>query len=136
MKIVLVVVLSSVGLAHAAMCTSLDHPIEVQGVLTSETFPGPPNYASISEGDRPETYFFVTLRSPLCVPRGTSESQPWVDRIQTIQLTFNWETARASYAALRRHLNTTVKCSGVLMGAQTGHYHSIVALTEAKCHAI
>ena len=135
MKIAFVMsLLLAVGLANAATCNSLNHRIELRGVLTSETFPGPPNYTSISEGDRPETYFFITLRSPLCVPSGTSELEPWIDQVRTIQLIFNFATARSPYDALRPRLNKTVKCSGLLWPAETGHHHSIVVLTEAKCH--
>ena len=102
--------------------------------LTSETFPGPPNYQSAAAGDQLETYFFVTLARPVCVSEGSSELEPAIERVQTIQLIFDSKTARDSHRQLWPSLNRGIACSGVLLGRHTGHHHSEVMLIDAKCH--
>jgi len=52
--------------------------LKVVGNISKETFPGPPNYEDISNGDFPETYWFINLDQPICV---VGESQT-VDRFQ------------------------------------------------------
>ena len=123
------------GSSHAAPC--LDYrEIEIRGVLTSKTFPGPPNYESVSAGDQKETCFFVGLAKPVCVSNGGAALEPAGQRIRKIQLVFGWETAQDAYDQLRPSLGRRVSCKGVLLGSHTGHHHSDVMLTEAKCHAI
>ncbi len=121
---------------HAEACLDYSQ-IQIRGTLSSQTFPGPPNFESVSAGDAKETYFFISLPHPTCVTKGNAAShlEPAVKRIRNIQLIFEWQTPKASYDALRTHLGKGVECSGRLLGAHTGHHHSDVMLTEAQCHA-
>ena len=130
--IVLMGVLS--GVAQAETCADY-HQIHLRGILSSQTFPGPPNYTSVSSGDAEETYFFINLAQPVCVSKGQSPLEPAIDHIDNIQLIFDWRSARDSYEALRPYLQKSVECTGVLLGRHTGHHHSEVMLTDAKCHA-
>lgn len=41
--------------------------VTFNGVISKETYAGPPNYESIAGGDVAETYWFVTIPSSLCV---------------------------------------------------------------------
>ena len=118
---------------YGAECLNYNK-IQVRGMLSSQTFPGPPNYETASSGDLEETYFFITLVRPMCVAKGKSELEPTVERIESIQLIFDWQTAQSSYKSLRPYLGKTVECSGVLLGQHTAHHHSEVMLTQATCH--
>jgi hypothetical protein len=121
--------------AYAGGCLDYN-AVELRGVLSTKTFPGPPNYKSVSSGDAEETYFFITLARSACVLPGKSELEPAIKSINTIQLTFDWQTARQSYDSLRPSLGATVKCTGVLLGRHTGHHHTKVMLTSAVCNGI
>ncbi len=41
--------------------------IELTGTIKPVTFPGPPNYQSVREGDKPERYWVLYLLKPICV---------------------------------------------------------------------
>src|SRR5688572_11932754 len=45
--------------------------VSIYGTLAQETLPGPPNYESIESGDKPETYYFLNLASPICTAAST-----------------------------------------------------------------
>lgn len=134
MKYLALLAMLLVGSTHAAC---LDYrEIEIHGVLVAATLPGPPNYESIEAGDERETYFFVKLSKPTCVTKGIGALEPSVQKIQKIQLIFDLQAAQDSYDQLRPSLRKRVSCKGVLLGMHTGHHHSDVVLSEAKCHAI
>jgi hypothetical protein len=141
----LCVFLGALALIGPARASANDNPssrdaclgytqVKVRGVLTSQTFPGPPNYSSVASGDTPETYYFVALTQPMCVDKGESQLEPAVARVKRIQLIFDWQATHASYGSLQTLLNRPVECSGLLLGQHTGHHHSEVMLTEAKCN--
>ncbi len=48
--------------------------VSLQGLLTLETFPGPPNFHSIHRGDRAQREFVLVLEAPLCL-RADSETE-------------------------------------------------------------
>lgn len=111
-------------------------PVEIAGALSRETFPGPPNYESVASGDAEETYFFVTLASPECVVQGDNSGlEPAAESVTTIQLVFNWTSAANDYQLLKPYLGSQVICRGTLLGQHTGHHHTPILLTDAKCHA-
>jgi hypothetical protein len=118
--------------ALAAECLGYS-PIELRGVLRSETFPGPPNYESVATGDKAETYFFVVPAEPLCVRQGdTSGLEPAATGVRRVQLIF---FDLSAYDKLRPFLGKEVRCTGKLIGAHTGHHHSEVLLTNSECNA-
>ena len=47
--------------------------VKIEGTLISKTFPGPPNYTSVKKGDRPETYWLIRVRQPICVDQDPRE---------------------------------------------------------------
>ena len=57
--------------ARAADCLKDGATVKLTGVVSRETFPGPPNYTSIDDGDKPETVWILTVAIPHCV---TAES--------------------------------------------------------------
>src|SRR5215831_8689740 len=64
--------------------------VKLTGTIISRTFPGPPNYESIKDGDGPETYWLLVLRRPVCVDQGKpGEFNEAKKGIRRIQLAFN-----------------------------------------------
>jgi hypothetical protein len=41
--------------------------VQLTGRLYQKSFPGPPNYEDINNGDKKETYWFIKLKKPICV---------------------------------------------------------------------
>ena len=100
--------------------------VRITGVLKRRTYPGPPNYESISRGDQPETGYYLSLPRPLCVQSAGSDSTVNQRRanVRLVQLLLD----SAAYAQLRPRLGRTVTLSGTLSSAVTGHHHAPVLL--------
>lgn len=47
-------------------CLLYDDPLVLQGVIVEKTYPGPPRYHSLKEGDEPETHWILIPDNPLC----------------------------------------------------------------------
>jgi hypothetical protein len=77
--VLLALVLGGTTDADASDCLDYN-AVELRGVLSAETFPGPPNYTSVSSGDTEETYFFITLARSACVLPGKSALEPAIKR--------------------------------------------------------
>ncbi len=95
----------------------------VEGTLERVTFPGPPNYESIQNGDLAETYFVLRLAAPICIQ--TSER----GRVSSSELQLFLQPWQ--YALLRPRLGVTMKVSGRLWPAETGHHHTALMFTPA-----
>jgi hypothetical protein len=108
--------------------------VKVAGTLGRKTVPGPPNYESVSNGDRPETYWFVQLSRPVCV--GEDEKEPDLNPakkdVRSIQLVLTPD----AYAACKELVGKRVVASGTLFGAITGHHHTPVLLTVRTLSAV
>lgn len=119
------------AVANSEQCVSYKNT-EISGTLYTETFAGPPNYESIADGDKPETYFLLRLAKPACVDggAGANELEENFTDIKDIQLVLNGES---TYESLRKSLGKFVKCNGNLFSAHTGHHHTEILLSEVKC---
>lgn len=95
--------------------------VSLHGVLHRKTVPGPPNYESLKKGDRPETYWFVNLDSPICVNEDKSEPDlnPARKDIRRVQLALDPQ----AYEQHKNLLGKKVVASGTLFAAITGHHH-------------
>jgi len=130
LAVLLLLLVTSQALAGECLGYS---PVELSGILSSETFPGPPNYESVATGDKSETYFFVVPVSPLCVRQGDASGlEPAAAGVRGVQLIF---FDLSAYDKLRPFLGKKVRCTGNLIGAHTGHHHSEVLLTNSECDA-
>jgi hypothetical protein len=67
--------------AQAADCLSYSENISLEGVLSQQTFAGPPNYESIATGDRKETYLFITRVTSSKIAELSSSQEISVDRL-------------------------------------------------------
>jgi len=99
--------------------------VELVGKIKRQTFPGPPNYESVKQGDRPETYWVLFLPKAFCVKPGANSpninSSPESD-ISQLQL------IEVDYKRYRKLLGKKVRAKGRLSHAITGHHHTTVLL--------
>jgi hypothetical protein len=116
---------------HAAThrtCLSYEPAVvKVKGTLKRKTYPGPPNYESLRNGDKPETYWIVELPQPVCVAEDMAQPDfdPARANVNRIQLVLE----PAMYASYRGLVGRRVTVSGTLFGAITGHHYTPVLLT-------
>ncbi len=136
MKVWTLAVISAVaGLpcpAVHATCLSYGAEARLHGVLSRHTFPGPPNYDSIANGDRAETYYFITPRTRACVNPGRDEAEPAVAQTGKLQLIFTAQS-QSIFKQLSPLLNKHVVCTGTPMHSISGHHHSTILLWNARC---
>lgn len=101
--------------------------VTLRGILTRHTFPGPPNYENIRNGDRPETALIMDLRSPVCVNEDPAQPDlnPAKQQIRHIQLVLK----TSEYEQYKTLVGRRVTATGTLSGKLTGHHHTPVLLT-------
>lgn len=100
--------------------------VRLTGTLIKRTFPGPPNYESIPDGDKPETYWLLALSRPDCVNADKNDSFNLAQRkIRRIQLVF---LNRTIYKTQHWLLRKRAVVEGTLFGANNGHHHTPVLL--------
>ena len=105
----------------------------IVGKLSRRTLPGPPNYESIKAGDTPETYWFVTSATRLCV-RGTPGdylNRADVANVSTVQLILLHDEYKTHAGLIGR----SVRVTGRLSTAITGHHHTPVVLEVTRIEA-
>jgi hypothetical protein len=106
--------------------------IELSGKLELQTFPGPPNFESIRDGDDVERHFYLRLDEPVDVlpqgpnpPPGSDEVEK---NVRIMQLAIGAEDdglwARFRKVGAGGH----VRIKGTLFHRMTGHHHSRVLL--------
>jgi hypothetical protein len=100
--------------------------VAVTGILTRVTFPGPPNYESIKDGDEPETGFYLRLEAPICTTASpdSADNNGALQDVRLVQLVLD----QAAYAHLRPHLGRRITLHGSLFAAVTGHHHAPLLL--------
>lgn len=91
-----------------------ENPIRVEGIVSRHVFPGPPNFASIGEGDEREETWILTYSGP------TGMAQ-----FQLVIL----ERQDELFAALRRTGKKRVEIAGTVWKAHTGHHHAPFLIT-------
>jgi len=106
--------------------------VELSGILDLQTFPGPPNYESIQNGDDVERHFYLKLDVPVdVIPKGKHPTvvEPEIERnVRIMQLAISGEDD-ALWARFRKiGRGGHVKITGSLFHRFTGHHHSRVLL--------
>jgi len=101
--------------------------VQLTGTLIRQTFPVPPNYQSVNQGDAPETGWYIQLAHPICVDEDKHEPDlnPAQKSVQKIQLVVD----PSVYKTQKYLVGKLVTVSGTLFGAHTGHHHTPVLLT-------
>jgi hypothetical protein len=99
---------------------------KLTGTLLKKTFPGPPSYESIANGDKPETYWLLVLSHAVCVNADKKDSFNVAYRdVHRIQLVFLDGTMYKTHRVL---LGKRAVVEGNLIGANSGHHHTPVLL--------
>jgi len=104
--------------------TYVPDTVSLKGTLRRHTFPGPPNYESIKDGDEPETGFYLHLGQPVCTI-GKDEVDVAARGVRFVQLVLD----STGYGGLRPLLGRQVTLRGTLFHAISGHHHAPLLLT-------
>lgn len=101
--------------------------VELVGKLELQTFPGPPNYESIKNGDDTERHFYLSLNRPVDVLKMPVDQYDEITKnVKILQLVV---TNDDQYPKLRKlGAGAKVKINGTLFKRFTGHHHSRVLL--------
>lgn len=101
--------------------------VQLTGLLYSKSFPGPPNYEDIKNGDEEEIYWLIKVKTPFCV---NEINQVYGDGLQNqseVQLLIS--SKLNFYKAKRSLLNKNVSVKGTLFPQMTGHHKTKVLIT-------
>ena len=118
---------AAIGQTARSACVSYEPAVVgLHGTLSRKTVAGPPEYSDIRKGDKPETFWFLVLDSPVCVNEDKSQPDlnPRLEGIRELQLVLE----PAMYKTYRKLVNKRVVASGTLFGAHTIHHRTPVLL--------
>lgn len=94
----------------------------LSGVIVERSFPGPPDYNSIAEGDKKETCWLLKLREPVNVVADQSDDFNEAEKnVKEIQLVLEPPQYKLWRAVVGKA--SIVTLSGTLFHAHTGHHH-------------
>ncbi|MTD27793.1 DUF4431 domain-containing protein [Erwinia sorbitola] len=110
----------------SAACPDENSEVNATGTLLRITFPGPPNYESVEQGDEAEVYWVLQADKPLC----TQDAADWGDQTQ-MQLVVE----AGMYKTHRSLIGHRVRVQGSLLFAETGHHHTPLMIGVGKLEA-
>ncbi|RAX14197.1 DUF4431 domain-containing protein [Photorhabdus bodei] len=108
-------------------CYKERQKITLDGTLLRITYPGPPNYESVENGDSPETYWVLQPDKAIKCATGAPE---FGDR-SLMQLVVEDEF----YTVYRSLIGHRVRVTGTIMYAVTGHHHTPIMLETQRIEA-
>lgn len=106
--------------------------VELTGIIKYITFPGPPNYESIKNGDRKETGLYLILKNPVDV-----DFAPKIEKVDNDEPEKNLKIFQLvvyedkDWEKLRKD-NRYVRINGTLFHAITGYHNTRVLLETRK----
>ncbi len=108
----------------------------LEGKLVFETFPGPPEYSSIKNGDKPERYWLLKLDHPISISsKNGNDSEglyPLERNVRILQLTMDFD--RVTPRKLGFEKDRKFKITGTLFHRITIHHVSrvLIDVQEAR----
>lgn len=117
--------LLALGAAQAACLHYEPTQVRISGTLVRQTFPGPPNFASVARGDTAETGYYLKTVKPLCTTAHPYEEASSYQNQHLVQLVLS----TGQYRQLRPKLGQMVNLKGTLFDSSTGHHHTSVLMT-------
>ncbi len=108
----------------SAECLKDGQDVAFTGTVSRETFPGPPNYESIDDGDTPETYWILTINTPHCV---IAESMEDGTLHELAKSTTRFQLAFQDSNIYKSHKNLVENgavVEGQLFAGHSGHHHT------------
>ncbi len=129
--------LCSVSFASNPVFTYEPVKVTLSGSLDLQTFPGPPNYENINEGDDIERHFYLKLDSPVdVIPRKEGHAtvvNPELERnVRVMMLAIPGEDDVLWSQFRKAGKGAEVKIFGTLYHRWTGHHHSRVIFAVEK----
>jgi hypothetical protein len=107
--------------------------VELRGAVVRGTFPGPPKYSDISQGDKSETAWILNLVEAVCVePKASDSLYPGLSGVMRVQLVLD----PGQYKKFLPLLEQKVAVSGKLFSAHTGHHHTKLLITVKDIRAL
>ena len=129
---VLAIFLCALFVPHFAVAQCLEYDpktVSLTGGLRQEVHPGPPNYESVKNGDRPETIWVLRLSKPICVA-GTDDINVREDGQAEVQMVLEPD----QFGKYKHMMRQQVIVTGKLFHAHTGHHHKtlLISVSEIK----
>jgi hypothetical protein len=115
--------------------------VELTGIIEQQTFPGPPNYESIANGDEIEKGWYLQLSEPVEVVKtkndDSSTNSETERNVKIMQLTWDDENPKLD-KAIRNSTKkkNKVRLKGDLFHRLTGHHHSKVLMSVDQLNEI
>lgn len=103
--------------------------VSLSGTVTLKTYPGPPNYESVADGDKPEKGWYLRLQKPICTVEDASDPEMPYEaeaNVSELQLVLIGKLYEQYKSQLR--VGSQLKIMGTLFHAHTGHHHTPVLL--------
>lgn len=97
-------------------CIDAGDSVTLTGLMIRMTYPGPPNYESIEDGDEPETYFVLKPDAPI----DCAADSPQFGSNKLMQLVVKSD----GYKKYQHLVGGKVTVAGMLLYAETGHHHT------------
>lgn len=121
----LLAVIRSSGASNSICLSYFSNQNILTGRLERKTYPGRPNFESVSKGDEPETGYYLILDRPVCTYGSQEDAMSSrLTNVSQVQLLLNDST----YTMLRPLITKRIKISGNLFSAHTGHHHAPLLL--------
>lgn len=118
------------SLAMATPCQEFEPATaRLEGKLERQTFPGPPNFESVENGDEARTGFYLTLAEPACVKGNDYEADMGAEQdVRLVQLVLD----EAGYKKLEPHLGQQVTLAGHLFSAETAFHYAPLLMQDVQ----
>jgi hypothetical protein len=119
--------LSSVMAESPGDCLNYEKvTVQLTGRIVIRTFPGPPNYESIKEGDKPERPWFLRLSKPICMNADSDGDFNMAEaRVSDIHLVLHPEHFRKLRTIMKKG---PVTLSGTLFHSFNAQHHAPVLM--------
>ena len=100
--------------------------VQLTGRIVIKTFPGPPNYESIEQGDEPEKPWILRLSKPICMKADSDDEFNVAEaRVSDIHLVLYPEQYRKLRTIMRKG---PVTVRGTLFHSFNAHHHARVLM--------
>ncbi len=100
--------------------------ISLKGKIEIQTFPGPPNYESIKNGDSIEKCWFLKLEKPIDVLSISKEERDRDDPVFNVKIVQIAIQNDLLWSKIKK--GEKVRLKGTLYSRQNGHHHSRVLI--------
>ena len=121
---IIILLTTFISMFSLGECLKEGQELTFTGTVSRETFPGPPNYESIDDGDTPETYWILTINTPQCV---IAESLEDGSLHELAKSTTRFQLAFQDSSIYTSHKNVVengVVVEGQLFAVHSGHHHT------------